>query len=232
MKALMSLNKNRFPAVVAVLVGALAIVTSIVTIAGAEGKTKVLTVGKEKGAEAVVGDKVAASLETGTKLQLVKPDGEVACTGSKIEGKVKNNPESGIGNAVIQIETITFEGCSSTLGGGSTWKATKVETLPFTAETEGTTGFKITESGASVEIAIAVETPAKVEVACGFQALPLKAVYQNASGELEINQKLEGPIKNIKNCICPFSNIPTWKAKYRKLVDETAPRKGEQIFLN
>jgi hypothetical protein len=215
------------------LLAILAVVGYGVGVAKSEEKgPKVLTVEKLAGPEVVVNDTVAASLETGTKAQFVKSDGEVSCSESKLEGKVMTNPESGTGNSEIKIETFPFGTCTTTLP-GTTVRGVAIETLPLIAETEGTNAFKIKEMGfqqVSVEIKLEV---AGVEKICVYRTSgALKATYRNNNeGEIEVEQTLDGGFFNKRNCACPPPS-PTWKAKYRPLRDETGGRKEKQIFIN
>lgn len=202
-----------------------------------EGSKKVLTLQKAKGLEAVVGDKVATPLSESTKpTKFTFGNGAVSCTTSKIEGKIESNPEVGKGNGVIEIESWTFAGCSSTVGGaGGAWKLTKIESTPVKVETESptigggfTAGFNFP---LEVGVEIGIETPAKQEITCTYRWKSLHAVYGNGNAELEIDQEATS-FRGFGNCgNCPLGR-PTWFAEYRPLQDETGVRKGLKIWIN
>jgi hypothetical protein len=202
-----------------------------------EASNKVLTLQGKKGAEVMVGDKVAASATKSVKFNFT--NGAVLCTTSNIEGEVLTNPEAGKGNAKIEIKNWSFEGCSSTVGGaGSVWKITKLYFPPFIAETESpaeggngfTAGLKVTPE---INIEIGVETPAKREIICAFGWKPLSSVYNNGNAEIEIFQvKANGGVRNLLNCMCPPLSNPEWSGEYRPLRDETGARKEKNIWIN
>jgi hypothetical protein len=196
---------------------------------------KVLTVEKVGGPEVVVGDAVAAKLQTGTKVEFPTSAGEIVCGKSEFKGAVESNPAEGAGNALIKITPFTFGECTTNIA-GFTVKGVAIEELPLFAENEGTTalqvgvvaGGKITETG----VEFALENAAKEEQVCVYRATPITAPYRNNNeGEIEVDQSLPN-FFNKKKCDCPGMPEPKFKAKYRPFKDETGGRAGKQIFLN
>jgi hypothetical protein len=223
------------PFIRVLLIILLALIGYDVSVANAEEEIprKVLTVGALGGMEADVGDAVLANLETGTKVQLVKSNGEITCNESAIKGKITNNPTVGVENAEIEVESFTFQTCSSTIGGaGGTVRELAIEQLPLTITTQGKEQIKMTHGGIEMGLKIAVETPAHEEIRCIFRASPLFAKYENNNGEIEIAGTVGPGFQAGRNCQCNNASPPNWKAKYRLFQDETGANKGERIFIN
>jgi hypothetical protein len=196
---------------------------------GEEIPLRVLTVEKAGGPEADVGDAVKAALETGTKSQFIKTEGEIACGKSEMLGKIDSNPVSGLGKGEMKLETFSFGECTTNIP-GLTVKRVAIETFPLLALTVGTTGIEITENGINFGVELTTESGGEEKI-CAYRTGVLNTTYRNNNGgEIEISQELSG-VGNKRNCGAP-PPAPTWKAKYRPLQDETGGRAGKQIFIN
>lgn len=200
--------------------------------AKAEGKPKVLTLVNAAGPEVKINDKLEASLEAGTKVEFVKADGTVSCKKSKIKGKATSNPEEGSGNATVEIEALTLEECSSTVGGaGGTLEKIEVKELPLVAETEKTGAAEafnfMSKPNLQVEVQIEVATPGGAKLGCVFRKKPVVGKYESNNGQLQIAEKIGEGVQFLQGCKCA---VPNWKATYQPLKDES--QGGKTVVIN
>ncbi len=199
---------------------------------GEEQPSKILTVERAGGPEAVVGDTVKVALETGSKSYFITAEeGEIACAKSEMAGEIRSNPVTGgVNKAEIKLEAFTFSECTTNIPGYTT-KGVSIETLPLFAKTVGA-GFEIEENGRGIGLEFPGEVGG-VERNCVYLAPALITTYRNNNeGELEINQVINEDFNKLNCATAQFPAAPRWRAKYRPLQDLTESRAGKRIDIN